>query len=137
MAPRGRSRKQLREDDRDEQPGGVGPDAQAAPVSQEGEDLHRLNRKWHIAGALRERILLPRRCQFLMPVPERLMTYLDEAGFGHACQLRDFVFDAPLLSALWSVGGQRPIRFSSRGVSAPSRCRMWHITWGSALTGVP
>ncbi|MED6142639.1 hypothetical protein PIB30_115804, partial [Stylosanthes scabra] len=52
MAPRGRSRRQSREDNRDEQPGGAGPDAQAAPVPPEGEDLHRLNREWHIAGAL-------------------------------------------------------------------------------------
>ncbi|MED6160012.1 hypothetical protein PIB30_047504 [Stylosanthes scabra] len=114
MAPRGRSRRQSREDDRDEQLGGAGPDALAAPVPQEGEGLHRLNREWHIAGALRERILLPRRCQFLMPVLERQMTYLDEAGFGHECQLRDFVFDAPLLSAC-----RQPVSLTSHHQSLP------------------
>ncbi|MED6130505.1 hypothetical protein PIB30_001592 [Stylosanthes scabra] len=60
MAPRGRSRRQSREDNRDEQPGGAGPDAQAAPVPPEGEDLHHLNREWHIAGALLQIRLDPR-----------------------------------------------------------------------------
>ncbi|MED6129930.1 hypothetical protein PIB30_112851, partial [Stylosanthes scabra] len=47
----------------------------------------------------RERVLLHRRCSFLMPAPDALLPFLEEAGFGHAIQLRDFVFDAPLLSA--------------------------------------
>ncbi|MED6127090.1 hypothetical protein PIB30_084834 [Stylosanthes scabra] len=46
-----------------------------------------------------ERVLLPRRCSFLMSVPDRLMPFMVEAGFGHAIQLRDFIFDAPLISA--------------------------------------
>ncbi|MED6111226.1 hypothetical protein PIB30_050625 [Stylosanthes scabra] len=97
MAPRSRSRRQAREDARGEEADEAGPAAQAGPVPQEEEDLHRLNRVWHIAGALRERILLPRRCSFLMPVPDRLMSFMKEAGFGQAIQLRDFVFDTPLI----------------------------------------
>ncbi|MED6188715.1 hypothetical protein PIB30_088594 [Stylosanthes scabra] len=99
MAPRGHSKRQAREDARGEQADEPGPDALARQVSQEEENLHRLNRVWHIAGALREKILLPRRCSFLMPTPDRLMPFMVEAGFGHAIQLRDFVFDAPLISA--------------------------------------
>ncbi|MED6123260.1 hypothetical protein PIB30_047482 [Stylosanthes scabra] len=49
-------------------------------------------------AATREKVLLPRRCSFLMPVPERLIPFMIEAGFGHVIQLRDFAFDAPLLS---------------------------------------
>ncbi|MED6225568.1 hypothetical protein PIB30_094846 [Stylosanthes scabra] len=51
MAPRGRSRRQAREDVRGEQVDEAGPAAQAGPVPQEEEDLHRLNRVWHITGA--------------------------------------------------------------------------------------
>ncbi|MED6157822.1 hypothetical protein PIB30_027080 [Stylosanthes scabra] len=51
------------------------------------------------ASWLREKVLLPRYCSFLMPVPERLMPFMEEARFGHAIPLRDFAFDAPLLSA--------------------------------------
>ncbi|MED6199068.1 hypothetical protein PIB30_072461 [Stylosanthes scabra] len=99
MTPRGRSIRQVRENAREKQADQAGPAAQAGSAPKEEEDLHRLNRVWHIAGALRERILLPRRCSFLMPVLDRLMPYMMEAGFGHAIQLRDFVFDAPLIFA--------------------------------------
>ncbi|MED6207614.1 hypothetical protein PIB30_037311 [Stylosanthes scabra] len=47
-----------------------------------------------------ERVLLSRRYSFLIHVPEQLMLFMVEVGFGHAIQLRDFAFDAPLLSAL-------------------------------------
>ncbi|MED6200532.1 hypothetical protein PIB30_086065 [Stylosanthes scabra] len=99
MAPRGRSRTHAREDARGEQADEADPAAQAGPIPQEEGDLDRLIRVWHIAGALRERILLPRHWSFLMPVPNRLMPFMIKAGFGHAIQLRDFVFDAPLISA--------------------------------------
>ncbi|MED6205027.1 hypothetical protein PIB30_014251 [Stylosanthes scabra] len=59
--------------------------------------LYKLNRSWHITG--RERVLLPRRCVFMMPPPPPLMQYIRQAGFDHAVQLRDFCFDAALLSA--------------------------------------
>ncbi|MED6129109.1 hypothetical protein PIB30_104669, partial [Stylosanthes scabra] len=53
MAPRGRSRRPARGDSRGEQADEVGPDAQARQAPQEEEDLHRLNREWHIiAGEL-------------------------------------------------------------------------------------
>ncbi|MED6125182.1 hypothetical protein PIB30_066300 [Stylosanthes scabra] len=52
MAPRGRSRRQVRGDAREEQAKQAGPAAQAGPAPQKEEDLHRLNRVWHIAGAL-------------------------------------------------------------------------------------
>ncbi|MED6175151.1 hypothetical protein PIB30_075667 [Stylosanthes scabra] len=93
MAPRGRSRTRGG--------GRSGDQPAAAPEAnpQDPEGLYRLNDEWHIAGALRERVLLPRRCSFLMPAPDALLPFLEEAGFGHAIQLRDFVFDAPLLSA--------------------------------------
>ncbi|MED6220388.1 hypothetical protein PIB30_044328 [Stylosanthes scabra] len=99
MAPKGHSRRPARENVQGERADEAGADAQAGQVPQEEEDLHRLNRDWHIAGALRERVLLPRCCSFLMPVPDRLMLFMIEAGFGHAIQLRDFVFDAPLILA--------------------------------------
>ncbi|MED6112169.1 hypothetical protein PIB30_059275 [Stylosanthes scabra] len=47
----------------------------------------------------RERVLLPRRCALLMPPPPALLQYIRQAGFEHAVQLRDFCFDAALLSA--------------------------------------
>ncbi|MED6163015.1 hypothetical protein PIB30_075960 [Stylosanthes scabra] len=93
MAPRGRSRTPGR-DRFGDQPA---PAPEANPQDPEG--LYRLNDEWHIAGALRERVLLLRKCSFLMPAPDVLLPFLEEAGFGHAIQLRDFVFDAPLLSA--------------------------------------
>ncbi|MED6123282.1 hypothetical protein PIB30_047617 [Stylosanthes scabra] len=116
MAPRGRSRRHAREDSRGEQANQAGSAAQAGPVPQEKEDLHRLNRVWHIAGALRERILLLRRCSFLMPILDRLMPFMMEAGFGHAIQLRDFVFETPLISAF--VERWRP------------ESHTFHLSWG-------
>ncbi|MED6160613.1 hypothetical protein PIB30_052983 [Stylosanthes scabra] len=71
-----------------------------------------------------------------MPAPDVLLPFLEEAGFGHAIQLWDFVFDARSFLHLWSAGGQRPIRFTCRGVSAPSPCRMWRTTWVSVLMGI-
>ncbi|MED6136783.1 hypothetical protein PIB30_059028 [Stylosanthes scabra] len=71
----------------DNQADEAGPDAKVGQVPQEEEDLHRLNRVCHIAEALREGILLPRRCSFLMLVPDRLMPFMGEAGFGNAIQL--------------------------------------------------
>ncbi|MED6111699.1 hypothetical protein PIB30_054774 [Stylosanthes scabra] len=55
-----------------------------------------------------------------MPVPDRLMPFMIEAGFGHAIQLRDFVFDAPLISAF--VERWRP------------ETHTFHLPWGC---GVP
>ncbi|MED6125490.1 hypothetical protein PIB30_068990 [Stylosanthes scabra] len=97
MAPRGRSRRAARTDLAPEPTEEAGQPAREAP--QAAKSLSRLNREYHIAGAVREEVLLPRRCSFLMPVPEQLMPFMEEAGFGHAIQLRDFAFDAPLLSA--------------------------------------
>ncbi|MED6206256.1 hypothetical protein PIB30_024983 [Stylosanthes scabra] len=77
----------------------TGQGAPAGEAPQAVESLSRLNREYHVAGALREKVLLPRRCSFLMPVPEQLMSFMEEAGFGQAIQLRDFTFDAPLVSA--------------------------------------
>ncbi|MED6227254.1 hypothetical protein PIB30_111724, partial [Stylosanthes scabra] len=45
----------------------------------------------------RERVLLPRRCSFLMPAPDTLLPFLEEAGFGHAIQLRDIAGCVPLI----------------------------------------
>ncbi|MED6216958.1 hypothetical protein PIB30_012964 [Stylosanthes scabra] len=42
------------------------------PGAADPNGLHRLNNSWHIAGVLhtqRERVLLPRRCEFIMPPP--------------------------------------------------------------------
>ncbi|MED6209321.1 hypothetical protein PIB30_053546 [Stylosanthes scabra] len=128
MAPKGYSRRPARENAQGERVDEVGADAQAGQVPQEEEDLHRLNRDWHIAGALRERVLLPRRCSFLMPVPDKLMPFMIEAGFGHAILLRDLFSTRCSFQHLWSVGGRRLIRSISRGVSAPSLCRMWRTT---------
>ncbi|MED6201063.1 hypothetical protein PIB30_091339, partial [Stylosanthes scabra] len=52
MTLRERSRRQAREDTREEQADQAGPAVQAGPAPQKEEDLHRLNRIWHIAGAL-------------------------------------------------------------------------------------
>ncbi|MED6227659.1 hypothetical protein PIB30_115921, partial [Stylosanthes scabra] len=52
MARKGRSRRPARESAQDERADEAGADAQAGQVPQEEEDLHRLNRDWHIAGAL-------------------------------------------------------------------------------------
>ncbi|MED6195637.1 hypothetical protein PIB30_039790 [Stylosanthes scabra] len=78
MAPRGRSRTPGR--------GRSGDQSAAVPEAnpQDLEGLYRLNDEWHIADALRERVLLPRRCSFLMPAPDVLLPFLEEAGFGHA-----------------------------------------------------
>ncbi|MED6179987.1 hypothetical protein PIB30_006104 [Stylosanthes scabra] len=99
MAPRGRSRRAARAAPAPEPAEEVGQGAPAGGAPQAVESLSRLNRNYHIAGALREKVLLPRRCSFFMPVPERLMPFIIEARFGHVIQLRDFAFDAPLLSA--------------------------------------
>ncbi|MED6198729.1 hypothetical protein PIB30_069315 [Stylosanthes scabra] len=74
---------------------------QNASGAGEQEGLQRLNRSWHIASVLhteRLRVLLPRRCAFLMPLPPALLHYIRQAGFEYAVQLRDFCFDAALLS---------------------------------------
>ncbi|MED6181270.1 hypothetical protein PIB30_017842 [Stylosanthes scabra] len=73
MAPRGRSRRVAR--------------AEPAPELAEK------------AGQGAEKILLSKRCSFLMLVPEQLMPFMVAAGFGHDIQLQDFAFDAPLRSA--------------------------------------
>ncbi|MED6173513.1 hypothetical protein PIB30_060160 [Stylosanthes scabra] len=96
MAPRGRSRTPGR--GRSEARQGDEPAAAPQANPQNPERLYMLNDKWHITGALRERVLLPRRCAFLMPASDVLLLFLEEVGFGHVIQLRDFVFDAPLLS---------------------------------------
>ncbi|MED6217273.1 hypothetical protein PIB30_016086 [Stylosanthes scabra] len=99
MASRGRSRRAARAEPAPEPAEEAGQGAPAGEVPQAVENLSRLNRDYHVAGALSEKVLLPRRCSFLMPVPQQLMTFMIEAGFGHVIQLRDFTFDAPLLSA--------------------------------------
>ncbi|MED6222817.1 hypothetical protein PIB30_068108 [Stylosanthes scabra] len=114
MAPRGCSRRPARGDAQAEQHDEAGPTAQAGQAPQETEDLHRLNDEWHIAGTLR--VLLPRRCGFLMLVLDRLMPFTRDAGFGHTIQLRDFAFDAALLSAFvehWQL-----------------ETHMFHLPWG-------
>ncbi|MED6161051.1 hypothetical protein PIB30_057140 [Stylosanthes scabra] len=45
-----------------------------------------------------ERVLLPRRCAFMMSPPAALLQYIKQAGFEHAVQLMDFCFDAALIS---------------------------------------
>ncbi|MED6221249.1 hypothetical protein PIB30_052655 [Stylosanthes scabra] len=52
MALQGRSRRQAREDAWGEQADEAKLEVQAGQVPQEEEDLHRLNRVWHIAKAL-------------------------------------------------------------------------------------
>ncbi|MED6118647.1 hypothetical protein PIB30_004697 [Stylosanthes scabra] len=114
----------------------VGPAAQAGQALQDAEDLYQLDREWHKHW---ERVLLPRRCAFLMPVPKRLMSFMIEAGFGYAIQLQDFVFDAAHISTFvehWRPESRRHTLSTSREVSAPSLCRMWRITWVSAWTGI-
>ncbi|MED6146703.1 hypothetical protein PIB30_036939 [Stylosanthes scabra] len=77
----------------------AGPSVWAGQAPHETEYLNKLNDEWHIAGALRERVLLPSRCGFLMLVSDRLMPFMTNAVFGYAIQLRDFAFDTALLSA--------------------------------------
>ncbi|MED6134175.1 hypothetical protein PIB30_034792 [Stylosanthes scabra] len=109
----------------------------AAPQAnpQDPEGLYMLNDEWHIVGALRERVLLPRRCAFLMPAPDVLLPFLEEVGFGHAIQLRDFVFDAPLLSAFVERWRLETHTFHMLWVSAPSSYRMLRTTWVSYRWG--
>ncbi|MED6109151.1 hypothetical protein PIB30_030936 [Stylosanthes scabra] len=96
MAHQGRSRRAARAPESAEE---AGQGAPAGEAPQAVESLSRLNRAYLIAGALREKVLLPKRCSFLMPILEQLMPFMVEAGFRHVIQLRDFAFDAPLLSA--------------------------------------
>ncbi|MED6193196.1 hypothetical protein PIB30_016927 [Stylosanthes scabra] len=76
MAPRGRSRRVARAEPAPELAEEAGQSAPAGEAPQAVESLSRLNREYQIAGALREKVLLPRRCSFLMPVPEQLMPSL-------------------------------------------------------------
>ncbi|MED6168682.1 hypothetical protein PIB30_013664 [Stylosanthes scabra] len=91
MAPRRRSRRAARAEPA---PGPAEEASQGAPAGeapQAGESLSRLNREYHIAGALVEReSIIARHCSFLMPVTDQLMPFMAEADFGHAIQLRDF-----------------------------------------------
>ncbi|MED6132500.1 hypothetical protein PIB30_019642 [Stylosanthes scabra] len=98
MASRRRSRRAARAEPHPRPAEDAGLAAQTVEATQDA-DLHRLNCDWHIAGDLREMVLQPKRCSFLIPVPEQLMSFMVEAGFGHAIQLRDFAFNAPLQSA--------------------------------------
>ncbi|MED6141825.1 hypothetical protein PIB30_107351 [Stylosanthes scabra] len=82
----------------------LGENKQTRPGSMRRQDKSRRKRKictdltaYGTSPEHWERILLPRRCFFLMPVPDRLMPFMVEAGFGYAIQLRDFIFDAPLI----------------------------------------
>ncbi|RYR63749.1 hypothetical protein Ahy_A04g021510 [Arachis hypogaea] len=82
-------------------------------------DINRLNKKWHIVGALdfeRYRLLLPRRSSHTMSPPEVLLPFLKEAGFGDAIQLKDFIFDNTLISAF--VERWRP------------ETHTFHLSWG-------
>ncbi|MED6195852.1 hypothetical protein PIB30_041800 [Stylosanthes scabra] len=65
---------------------------------------------------LRERILLPRRCSFLMPVPDRLMSFMVEAGFGMPSSCGISFSTLYSFQHLWSIGGRSPIRSISRGL---------------------
>ncbi|MED6181509.1 hypothetical protein PIB30_019936 [Stylosanthes scabra] len=60
------------------------------------------------------------RCAFLMPFSDRLMWFMIESGFGHAIQLRDFVFDAALLSAFVERWWPKSHTF--------------HLPWGECIT---
>ncbi|MED6179168.1 hypothetical protein PIB30_114641, partial [Stylosanthes scabra] len=52
MARKGRSRRPATGSAEGERADEAGADAQGGQPPQEEEDLHRLNRDWHIAGAL-------------------------------------------------------------------------------------
>ncbi|MED6172303.1 hypothetical protein PIB30_048848 [Stylosanthes scabra] len=113
----------------------AGPTAQAGQAPQDAEDCINLIRSGTLPKHW-ERVLLPMRCAFLMPVLERLMLFMIEAGFRHAIQLRTSFSMLHSSQYLWSVGGRRHTLSTSRGVSAPSLYRMWRITWVSARTRI-
>ncbi|MED6169386.1 hypothetical protein PIB30_020862 [Stylosanthes scabra] len=110
MAPRGRSRRAARAAPAPELAEEADQGAPARVAPQAVESLSRLNRDYHIAGALA--LFLPYACS------------------GEA----DAVHDRGRIRARHPAAGfrLRRIRFASRGVSAPSRCRMWYTILVSA-----
>ncbi|MED6122800.1 hypothetical protein PIB30_043315 [Stylosanthes scabra] len=110
MTPRGRSRTSGRRRSGDQ------PAAAPEANPQDPEGLYRLNDESHIAGALKKRVLLPRRCSFLMPAPDVLLP----SGSGMRSSSGTLSLTLRSFLHLWSAGVQRLIRFTCRGVSAPS-----------------
>ncbi|MED6150703.1 hypothetical protein PIB30_075023, partial [Stylosanthes scabra] len=67
--------------------GARGDNQEGEPAANESVNLHNMNESWHITGALntqRERVLLPRRCAFMMPPPVPLIPFIRQGGFEHA-----------------------------------------------------
>ncbi|KAL4390484.1 hypothetical protein AHAS_Ahas03G0149700 [Arachis hypogaea] len=70
-------------------------------------DINQMNATWHIAGAadfeytvyVRPRLLLLRKVSHTLPPLDAIVPYLQEAGFGDAVPLRNFVFDNTLIMA--------------------------------------
>ncbi|MED6131952.1 hypothetical protein PIB30_014854 [Stylosanthes scabra] len=102
------------------------------PGATDPNGLQRLiNNSWHIAGVLhaeRERVLLPRRCAFMMPPPPQLMQYIRQPVLNTRCSCATSSLTLPSSPRSLSAGDPRLIRSTSRGASAPSPSRMWRIT---------
>ncbi|QHO43376.1 uncharacterized protein DS421_5g162290 [Arachis hypogaea] len=82
-------------------------------------DINKLNETTHYAETAdfeRLRLLLPQRVSHTLPLPDAIVPYLAEPGFGDTVPLRDFTFDSSLISAL--VERWRP------------ETQTFHLPWG-------
>ncbi|MED6174850.1 hypothetical protein PIB30_072921 [Stylosanthes scabra] len=100
-----------------------------------------MTRHHHVTGAARfqpsPRMLVAHSVGISMDPLPVLVPFIIEASFGGPLAFRSMVYDAPLVLRLSSSGSQRPIPSTSRGVSAQSPYRTWHIIWVYELMEIP
>ncbi|MED6208920.1 hypothetical protein PIB30_049692 [Stylosanthes scabra] len=77
----------------------LGANGRTKPGSTRRQDKSRRKRKICTDSTASDTSPEHWRCSFLMPVPDRLISFVVKARFGHAIQLWDFIFDALLISA--------------------------------------
>ncbi|MED6158961.1 hypothetical protein PIB30_037852 [Stylosanthes scabra] len=97
---------------------GAGRDRKGTQVIRDS-DINRLNGTHHMVGVLgfqTPQMLTPRGVVPNLLPPDALILYIKEAGFGGPLEMRPFVYDIPLLSAI--VERWRP------------KTHSFHLPWG-------